>query len=415
MKPTAIRRTSCRLCEGGRLERAIPMRPSPIADDYIGPDRLAEEQPLFDLDVYLCADCGHAQLLEVVDASCLFTNYIYTTSISTRLVQEFQTLSRDLTARFALRPNDLVLDIGSNDGTFLGFLRSSGCRVLGVDPAVEIARKATESGVETVPAFFGSDLADSQRAKHGPAKMMTAFNVFAHSDNLGDMTDGIRRLLAPDGVFVFEVSYLVDILDRWLFDTIYHEHLSYHSVAPLQTFFGRHGLQLFSVDRISSKGGSLRGFVQLAGGPRPVDPSVQSLLDLERSIGLRKIAPFRRFADALEERKTRLHALLDEIPGGGTIAGYGASATVTTLLYHFELTGRLGFLVDDNTRRHGLFSPGCHLPIHAPDKLVTDHPRAAVILAWQYAQPILARNSQFLDAGGRFVIPLPEPRVIDRR
>jgi hypothetical protein len=287
-------------------------------------------------------------------------------------------------------------------------------RVLGVDPARQIARRATESGVETLPAFFNLAVAEKIRAERGPAALVEANNVYAHADDLAGITDGIAKLLAPDGVFVFEVSYLVDTLEKKLFDTVYHEHVSYHSVAPLVKFFAAHGLELFDIERIGTKGGSIRGYVQPAGGPRRRVPIVDELVELERRLQLDRVETFRKFAAELAAVRDRLHEVLREIrAAGGQIAGFGASVTVTTLLYHFGLGGLLDFLVDDNPSKHGLYSPGLHLPVVSSQALYERKPAATVILAWQYAEPIMKKHARYLEEGGRFVVPLPTVRVIE--
>lgn len=300
-------RKSCRLCDRRDIELAVPMKPSPIADAYVAPEDAAKAQPSFPLDLYLCRGCGHVQLLDVVDPVALFGDYIYKTAKSPSLVEHFESYARELVARIPPPAAGLAIDIGSNDGTFLRFLNANGLRVMGVDPAVGIAAEATKAGVETRASFFTSSLAREIRRERGPAYYVTANNVFAHSDNLPDMADGIRELLDSDGVFVFEVSYLVDIVEKLLFDTIYHEHLSYHSIAPLNSFFAKHGLELFDVTRLSSKGGSIQGWVQRAGGPRPRASIVGELLDLEEKMGLAKPTIFREFSNKIAAAKSGLH------------------------------------------------------------------------------------------------------------
>jgi len=412
MKNSTHRQT-CRLCDSPNLELAVPIKASPIADAYLPASRLAEVQELYPLDLYLCHDCGHVQLLEVVDPKVLFADYIYRTSISLGLVEHFRKYADEMVRRYAPAPNSLAVDIGSNDGTLLRFFKDHGLRVLGIDPASEIAKSATEAGVTTLPLFFTSNLGRKIRQEHGPAGFVTANNVFAHSDSLPDMADGIRELLAENGVFIFEVSYLVDILEKKLFDTVYHEHLCYHSIKPLVSFFQRHGMELFDVERLPTKGGSIRGFVQRNGGPRKPTPIVSELLDLETRMGLSQIEVFKKFAADLNAIKTELLALVCKLKAEGkTIAGYGASATVTTLIYNFELGSFLSFLADDNPSRHGWYSPGWHIPVLPSQMLCERKPDYVIILAWQYAQPITKKNQKYAEAGGHFILPLPEVRVI---
>jgi hypothetical protein len=410
---TSTQRRTCRLCDSPNLDLAVPIKPSPVADAYVPADRLGDKQELYPLDLYLCGDCGHVQLLEVVDPQILFGNYIYTTSISLGLVEHFRNYADQIIHRCPCPANSLAVDIGSNDGTLLKFFQAHGLSVLGIDPATQIANQAAQAGVPTIPAFFNLELAQRIRQEHGPAAIVTANNVFAHSDNLPDMTEGIHQLLAGDGVFVFEVSYLADILEKKLFDTVYHEHLCYHSLKPLAAFFNRHGLEFFDIERLPNKGGSIRGLVQRKGGPRPVAPVVAEMLRMEEGIGLARLPIFKEFAADLERVKNGLrHLLLRLKSDNKRIAGFGASATVTTLIYNFELGEFLSFLVDDNVSRHGLFSPGLHLPVFPAAALFDQEADYTVVLAWQYAQPILKKNQAFTARGGRFIVPLPEVKMI---
>lgn len=406
-------RTTCRLCEAPNPELAVPLKPSPVADHYVTREQLEPPQALYPLDLYLCRACGHVQLLDVVNPDILFSHYIYTTSISLGLVEHFRRYAEAVAQRFAFPPQALAVDIGSNDGTLLKFFQERQYRVLGVDPARNIAAQATASGIPTLAEYFTAGLGQRIRREHGPVSVVTANNVFAHSDALPDMAEGIREMMADDGVFVFEVSYLVDIIDKLLFDTVFHEHLCFHSIRPFTVFFQRHGLELFDVERLPTKGGSIRGFVQRKRGPRPIQPIVGELLALEDRLGLDRPELYRAFTAKLAAIKSDLHTLLGELKNRKpTIAGFGASATVTTLLHHFELGQFLDFLVDDNASRHGLFSPGLHLPVLPPQALFERKASHCVILAWQYAEPIMKKHAAFRAAGGRFVLPMPVVKEI---
>lgn len=406
-------RTSCILCDSRQVEIAVPIKASPIADAYIPADRTADPQPLFPLDLYLCRTCGHVQLMDVVNPDVLFADYIYRSSSSASLVEHFRQYAADLVQRFSPADSGLAFDIGSNDGTFLKLLKEHGLRVLGVDPATSIAREATANGTPTVNGFFTSTLARTLRAEHGAATFVSANNVFAHSETLPDMADGVREMLAPNGIFIFEVSYLADIVEKRLFDTVYHEHLSYHSVKPLDRFLTRHGLQLIDILRMGSKGGSLRVFAQLAGGPHRRAAIVEQLLAEETAAGLDQPEIFAQLAASLEATKTELHELLGSFRAKKeAVVGFGASATVTTLIFNFELGQFLGHLVDDNALRHGLFSPGLHLPVRPSASLRDEQPENIVVLAWQYAKPIMAKHAGYRP-DGRFILPMPEVRVVN--
>ena len=263
-------KTHCRLCGSASLERVLPIRPSPIGDAFVTAERTSEPQDLYPLDCYLCLDCGHLQNLDVVDPDVLFRDYTYRTSVSLGLVEHFKRYARSVVESLGIPERSLVVEIGSNDGSLLKAFKSEGMRVQGVDPARNIAASATKDGVPTIPDFFTSRLAAMIKAEQGSAAVFCANNVFAHIDDMSDVVDGIRLLLADDGAFVFEVSYIVDMIDNMVFDTIYHEHVSHHALIPLETFLNRHDMTLFHVARTGTKGGSIRAFAQpKSTGKRP--------------------------------------------------------------------------------------------------------------------------------------------------
>jgi hypothetical protein len=403
---TFYRRTTCLLCGSKNLHLALPLAPSPIGNDYVA--SADQEQEYYSLNLFLCGDCFNVQVEDVVNPELLFRSYTYSTAHSLGLVEHFRKYADDMLKKVGVAAGALALDIGSNDGSLLRAFKERGLRVLGVDPAVDIARQATAQGLETVPEFFTYALARNLRQKYGPAALITANNVFAHSDQLPDMADGIRELLAGDGVFSFEVSYLVDIVSKMLFDTVYHEHLCYHSVRSLASFFRRHGMELIQVERIPTKGGSIRGTAQRAGGPRPTSPAIAGLCELEAALGLERVETFRAYSARIDAAKRQVSDVLGQLRGRGkTIAGYGASPTVTTLLHHFDLAGQLDFLVDDNPVKQNTFSPGHHLPVYASQKLYDKNADFAVVLAWNYAQPIMKKHQAFTEKGGHFIVPLP--------
>lgn len=410
---TAHRRDTCRLCEGRNLEIALPLTPTPLADSYIPMQQLGKEQEVFPLDLYLCRDCGHLQLLHVVHPEAIYYEYIYETKSSLGLVNHFREYAEEVVGRLKPPKGAFAVDLGSNDGSLLGFFKQKGMRVLGVDPAREIARKATEAGIETLPGLFTQDMARKIKTERQPAAIVTANNLFANVDELGPFTDAICDVLAPDGVFIFESFYLVDWIQHMVFDFTYHEHLSYFSAKPLVAFFRRHGMELIDVLRVPTKGGSVRYTVQLAGGPRSVSPSVKKLMDIETRVGSDRIETFRTFARKIDTAKDQLSELLQELKASGkTIAGYGASATTTTLVYHFGLGKSLQFMVDDYVAKQNLFSPGYHIPVLAPEEIYRRKVDYVLILAWRYYEPIVEKHQEFLKQGGHFIIPLPELKVI---
>ncbi len=408
------RRSDCRLCGSTRLSRVLELAPTPPANALVPESALGRPQETFPLDVFFCGDCTHVQLLDVVDPSALFEHYVYVSGTSPVFVRHFEDYARDVRDRFAPAPGSLVVDIGSNDGTLLGFFKESGHAVLGIDPAGEIAAQATRNGIETWPEFVTPALARKIKEARGGAGVVTANNVFAHADDLRGMAEGIRALLADDGVFVFEVSYLADVYEKTLFDTIYHEHLAYHTVKPLRRFLQTVGLEMIEAFRTDSHGGSLRGVAQILGGPRPVGASVEERIGLEKRLGLDRAETLVSFAASIDALKAELGRLLRGLKDDGkTIAGFGAPAKATTLMHHFGIGPEtIDFIIDDSPLKQGLYSPGFHIPIVPAEALYERKPDYALILAWNFARPIIDAHAAYSKAGGRFIVPLPKIEII---
>ncbi|MBI5799770.1 MAG: class I SAM-dependent methyltransferase [Verrucomicrobia bacterium] len=413
MSKSCFRRTTCRLCESAELDLALQLQPMPIADGFVPAALKDEPQESFPLDLFLCRACGHAQLLDVVDPEILYRSYLYTTSTSLGLDQHYKQYAADLVAVAKPPPGGLVIELGSNDGTLLRCFQAHGLRTLGIDPAREVARGATERGVETLPEYFTTELARCLRRERGPADIICANNVIANIDQVGDAFDGVKELLAPEGVFVFETGYQLPIIQNLLFETIYHEHLDYHSVKPMQAFCQRHGLRLFAAKHIPTKGGSLRGLVCHASSARATDNSVAELIRLETEAGIHTLAAHHAYGARIEKLKQDLLTLLRDLRRQGkTLAAFGAANAVTTLTHHFEIGEFISFVVDDNPKKQGTFSPGCHTPVLPMQALYERKPDYVLVLAWRFLEPFQKKNQAFLDQGGHFIVPLPELRMI---
>ena len=412
-KSPCHRRQTCRLCGGTQLTLVLELAPTPPANAFVSREELDQPQPSFPLDVFFCESCQHVQLLDVVDPSVLFENYVYVSGTSPSFVAHFERYAKGILDQFKPVPGSLVMDIGSNDGTLLRFFQQAGMKVLGVDPARNIAEEATRKGIPTLAAFFSPKLAAEIRAQHGAASVITGNNVFAHIDNLEAIVEGIRTLLAPGGVFVFEVSYLVDVFENTLFDTIYHEHLDYHSVKPLVPFFQRLGMELIEAVRVGSHGGSLHGIAQLKGGPHPVGKSVAEAIACEEKLGLDRAETFHQFARNINALKTDLGKLLRELKAQGKkIAGFGAPAKATTLMYHFGIGPDLiDFIVDDSPLKQNLFTPGYHVPVVPSAVMYEQKPDYVLILAWNFAGPIMKSHRAYTEAGGHFIVPIPKLEI----
>ncbi len=413
MKISVSRRKTCRLCDGDKLELVVPLLPTPVAEKYVTRENLHEEQESYPLDLHMCLGCGHVQLLDVVDPKFLFSDFTYSSGNTKALVQNFEETAEATCSRYHVAPKSLVVDIGSNDGSLLRCFQKRGMRVLGVDPAAEIAQRAINAGIPTIVDFLTPDLAQKIRKEHGSSAVVCAFNVYAHADDLAGMTDSIRGLMSPDGVFVFEISYLLDVLDRMLLGTIFHEHLSYHSIKPMVAFLRRHGMELIDVQRVMIQGGSVVGTAQLVGGPHPVSPSVKELLDLEEARGLDRPATLKKFATRLQDVKRGLGDMVTDLQRQGkAIWGYGAARSGTTLISQMKLGKVISFIVDDSPDKQSKYSPGDHIPILPSKALYERKPDYAFILAWIHASKIIENNQAFLKQGGKFILCFPEIQII---
>jgi SAM-dependent methyltransferase len=402
-------RDDCRLCKSNRMELVLPILPSAIGDAFIPKEKLSESQELFPLDTYFCLECGHVQNLDVVDPEILFRDYTYKTSVSLGLVDHFRKYAEQIIETLTIQRNSLVVEMGSNDGSLLKAFKNKGMRVLGIDPAVSIAKFANNEGITTIPDFFSSNLAIKIIEKQGKANLVCANNVFAHIDDIEDIVKGVRSLLTQNGVFVFEVSYLPDMVDKFVFDTIYHEHVSHHSLIPLERFFNRLDITLFDVERVQTKGGSIRAFAQpMTTGVREKTNKLNEMIRLEEDRGFNKPEIYHQFYKEIEIRKQQtLTFLNNESNSKKIIAAYGASTTATTLLYHFELEKMVTLIYDDNPIKHYLYSPGAHIPVLPSELIYENKPDIIIILAWQYTEVIIKKHSKYIESGGCFLTPLP--------
>jgi 2-polyprenyl-3-methyl-5-hydroxy-6-metoxy-1,4-benzoquinol methylase len=410
-------RDHCRLCGSPNLKLSVPLPSVPIVSTNVGKvegrDANVADRLSAPLDTYLCQDCGLIQLIHVVDPALIYHNYLYTTSLSLGLADHFRSLRDAVVTRLSLPAGSLVVEFGSNDGTLLGFFHESGMKVAGVDPAEAIAAAATRKGIPTLADFFGHRVAKELRSQRGPAKVIIANNAMANIDDLDDILRGVATLMDRDGVFVFETQYALDVFENTLIDVIYHEHISCFSVQPVERAFKRYGLEVFDAERIPTKGGSIRFWVQHTGGPRPLANRVRTLIELENQSGLYDLASHARLTRKIESVRSELHRMIRETKAaGGRVAAYGISVGGVALIHQFELTDKLDFLLDDKPMKDRLEGPDYSLPIYTGDGVYSHAPALIIILAWRYVDPITAKHRRYMDAGGKFVVPLPEVRVL---
>jgi SAM-dependent methyltransferase len=401
----------CRSCHGP-TDSFLSFGDLPLANALVYPGMQVEEDR-FPLTLTLCPACRLVQLAEGIDPARLFRHYVYQTSTSAAFVAHARALAERMAVERRLGQGALVVEIASNDGYLLQHYRAAGVPVLGIDPAANIAELARRRGIDTICDFFSRDLAESLYREGRRADVVHAHNVLAHVPDLDGFVGGIARILGPDGVVVIEAPYLMDLIDNLEFDTIYHEHLCYFSLTPLVPLFGRNGLQITSVERIAVHGGSLRLFARQVGEAHR-DVSVDRMLEQERAWGVLDLATYRRFADGVRAFRPVLGDYLRGLrTGGRTVAAYAASAKGATLLNYCGV-GRdlIDFVVDRSPLKQGLAMPGVGIPVMGVEELLIRQPDFVLLLAWNFADEILEQQAEYQRRGGRFVIPMPQPRIV---
>ncbi len=407
-------RSVCRTCRSTTLLPILSFGPTPLANAFLCSADLYGAEQLFPLDVYLCKGCSLVQLLDVVDPKVLFKDYVYVSSTSPVFRAHFETFAKEAWGKFGLSQDSFIVDIGSNDGILLLPFTKLGARVLGVEPDKTIAGFARKNGVPTISEFFTARTAQKILKENGPADMVTATNVFAHIDDIEEVARGVKALLKKEGVFMMEASYLVDVIEKNLFDTVYHEHLSYYSVSALKVFFERVGMKIVDVERVASHGGSLRVFAQRKEASGVPSRAVGKLLALERKLKLHQAQTYRDYGLRILINRAKLLSLLSGLKKDGKrIAGYGAPAKGNTLLNFFSIGKELlDYIVDDSPQKQGRYTPGKRIPVVSSKRLTEDPPDYLLILAWNFAPSIIAKNEAFKKGGGKFIIPVPYPKIV---
>lgn len=407
-------RSACRVCSQEQLTPVLSFGATPLANAFLSQKQLHEPELYFPLNVFLCEHCGLVQLQDIVSPQLLFSDYLYASSTSPVFRAHFEAFAQTIATRFHLKASSLVVDIGSNDGILLAPFQKLGVRVCGVDPAKTVAMLARKHGIPTEVAFFSHTYAKKLRTKYGGADVITATNVFAHVDDIADIVKGVKHVLKPKGVFILEVPYLVDFLKQNIFDTVYHEHLSYFSVAALQHFFALQGLAVIDVEKVDTHGGSIRVYVARGSAKHSVQPSVKEFVAKEEKLKLKSPKVFAAYEKRIQQNKLALLQLLFDLKRAGkTIAGYGAPAKGNTLLNVFGIGPELlEYIVDDSPLKQGKFSPGKRIPVVSSAHLEKHPPDYILIIAWNFAPSIMKKNQVFRQAGGKFILPIPTPKVV---
>jgi SAM-dependent methyltransferase len=401
----------CRSCANAELKQVLSLGRTPLANALLTRKQIEEEiEETYPLDLVFCPGCSLLQIAETVSPEKLFREYFYLSSFSDTMLRHAADMAAEIINARSLGPHSLVVEVASNDGYLLQQYKRAGVPVLGIEPAVNVAQVAEQvHEIQTIREFFNEELGRNLRAEGYRADVIHANNVLAHVPDLNGFVRGLSALLNDDGVVVIEVPYVKDMIDGCEFDTIYHEHLSYFSLTALDRLFRPHRLNIVRVERTSIHGGTLRVYVSQK---QAQDNSVVSLLSEERTWN--DLSFYTDFGSRVDQLRKELIDLLRELKKEGKrIAVYGASAKGSTLLNYCGIGNEtLDYVVDRSTVKQGRYTPGTHLQIHSPDKLLRDRPDYVLLLTWNFADEILEQQTEYRKKGGRFIIPIPTVKVV---
>ncbi|HTV46280.1 MAG TPA: class I SAM-dependent methyltransferase [Stellaceae bacterium] len=406
---------ACRCCGARQVELVIDLTDQPHCNRLVRADQPPGSEPHFPLRVGFCRGCTMVQIDHTIPKESMFSDYPYVSGTTATLRAHFAETTRRIGEAYRLGPRDLIVDIGSNDGTWLKEYAPFGCRVLGVEAAGNVAKLAQDAGIATWPRFFNEDCAHDILAQLGPATIVTAAGVFFHLEELHSVVRGIEALLARDGVFVVQAIYLGGMVENTAFDQVYHEHLCYYTLRSLAALLERHGLEIFETSRLPIHGGTIEAHIARTGS-RPIGDSVRALAAEEARAGLGEIDTYRRLAQDVLALQQRLVRLLEDYRGRGkSVWAYGAPAKGATLLNSFGIGPALvQKAVERNPMKIGLAIPGARIPI--VEESAEETPDAYLVLAWNFIDEFLKNpaNTAFLHSGGEFIVPVPKVRVVSR-
>lgn len=405
----------CRVCGGRTFTKFLELGDQPLANAFLTAEQVkAGKEDKFPLDVYVCHGCWHAQLLDVVSKETLFSHYLYFSTTTKTMPAHFASFAKEV-ADVHTKKGDFVVEIGSNDGILLAAFDPRERRILGVEPATNVAEFARkERAIPTMNRFWTPETATEITRDLGKAKVIISNNVIGHIDDLAGVTKGVKILLEPDGTWIWEAPYLVDLIEKNEFDTVYHEHLAYFAVHPARAMLERGGLKLVDVKRFGIHGGTIRVYAKHEEAPDEPSAEVQKLLALEKSMKLDTPEPYLALGERVKKLRTDLNQMLADLKAQGKrIAAYGAPAKGNTLLNYCGIGAQvLDYAQDTTPVKQGLYTPGMHVPVVHPAEFRKSPPDVALMLAWNYEREILEKEAEFRKRGGKFLIPIPTPRLV---
>lgn len=404
----------CRICGNQDLKKFLSLGTTPLANSFLSKEDLDKEEKKFPLELCFCDRCKLVQLTCIVPSEDMFSNYVYLSSTTKSFQQHFADMTAEIAKEFGLNEKSVAVDIGSNDGILLKGFQKLGVQVIGVEPAANVAKIAEENGIETLNDFFNEKSVNEIIMRKGKADVVTATNVFAHIDDIGSVIENVKKLLKENGIYVIEIQYFADTIEKMTFDNVYHEHMSYYTLTSLDYFFKRHGMEIFKAKRVQTHGGSLRVLVKKNGSFHKIDSSVSEILSYEKKIGIDNFGLYEKFAAKVYGVRKKIVDAINSIKKGGKrIAAYGAPAKGNTLLNFCGIgKNEIDYIVEDSPLKQGLYAPGTHIPVVSPKMIDEKTPGYLLILAWNFADEILEKTKSCRQKGVKFIVPLPELRII---
>jgi dTDP-4-dehydrorhamnose 3,5-epimerase-like enzyme len=390
----------CRVCNNQKLNDVLSLGLSPLANNLLSSE--SDIEKLYPLEIKHCNKCENVQLSIVAPPTEMFSNYLYTSSTTQTFKKHFQNAAKQYVQDFKLNSDSIVVDIGSNDGVFLSPLKEMGIKVIGIEPATNLAKLCNDNGIYTINDFFNSNVVNTILENFGKVSLVTASNVFAHSDELDDIVNGVKKILKSDGTFIVEVQYFIKTMEDLTFDNIYHEHVNYWTITSLIKFFDRFGLFLNRVEEINTHGGSIRVYV---GKNNNKDFSVEKFIKLEQDFGIQNKTIYKNFEVKVSEIRTNVRENFNKLRNKyNKIVGYGSPAKATTSLNYFGIDSTyLDYIVEDNKLKVNKIIPGIRVPIKSINELKTDKPDLVVVMAWNFFDEILKNNQDLVEMGVKFI------------